>query len=46
MFQYLKLSHNEMRCPLGDGDNQKKLEKIICHRSMGFYCVVCNEVHV
>jgi len=26
-FQYLKLSHNEMRCPLGGGDNQKNRKK-------------------
>jgi len=23
IFQYLKLCHNKMRCPLGGGDNEK-----------------------
>jgi len=24
----------------------KKIEEIVCPRSVGFYCVVCNEVRV
>jgi len=31
-FQFLKLCHNEMRCPLGSGDNEKNRK--ICFPSV------------
>jgi len=50
IFQFVKLCHNELRCPLGNGDNEKKRKNI----ALGQWgstagCAtryVCNEVGV
>jgi len=46
-FQYIKLGHNEMRCRLRGGDNQKNIKKYL--PSVTAWCAtryVCSEVGV